>query len=233
LRYTDATSCVSDENEGLKVYYEIKRFKEMGVDNALALYEDGAIGSLYSNIDASTGQAYSSHISIRDILNDFYVNGLIEDNAVQSIFDPTLEIDGKFSDEYNSLNIHQVTSTNTYNQFKSYHDETQLIEDQDLFESRLKAKNKVIRQILKKNKITIEMSGSLFFEQKISPGKRLRVIFLSPNIQGDIKDVNTTVDSRKSGDYLLMAIGHTMLQEKHNVSCELIKLSDLPSDFTL
>lgn len=233
LRYTDATGCVSDENEGLKVYYEIKRFKEMGADNALALYEDGAIGSLYSNIDASTGQAYSSHISIRDILNDFYVNGLIEDNAVQSIFDPTLEIDGKFSDEYNSLNIHQVTSTNTYNQFKSYHDETQLIEDQDLFESRLKAKNKVIRQILKKNKITIEMSGSLFFEQKISPGKRLRVIFLSPNIQGDIKDVNTTVDSRKSGDYLLMAIGHTMLQEKHNVSCELIKLSDLPSDFTL
>ena len=67
------------------------------------------------------------------------------------------------------MNIHQVTSTKTYNQFKSYHDETQLIEDDLLLESRLKVKNKVIRQMIRKNVIDIEMDGALFLEKKISP----------------------------------------------------------------
>lgn len=235
LRYGDANACGGNESEAEKMYYEIKRFEEQEADNTLTLFEDGAIGSFYENIDASTGEAYGSHLSVRDILGDFYVNGLIKDKSLQSIFDPTLEIDGKFADEYNSLNIHQVTSRNTYNQFKSYHDETQLIEDNGntLFESRLKAKNKVIRQILKKNRITIEMSGALFFEQQISPGRRMRILFLSPNVQGDTRDTTTTFDSRKSGDYLLMATAHTMLQESHKVTCQLVKLSDLPSDFEL
>jgi len=232
LRYGDALMGATGQQELLRDFYEINGFREVDIEDSLALYEEGAIGSFYSNIDAGTGQAYGTHITVRDILQDFYTNGLISDATTQSIFDQSLEIDGRPSDEYNSLHIHQVTSSGTYNQFQSYHDEALLIEGNTLFESRLKIKNKVIRQILKKNTIDIEIGGDLFFERKLGPSRKLRLLFLNPDTN-NIKDAAESLDLRKSGDYLLTNVAHTMFEEEHKVSARLIKLGDLPSDFTL
>lgn len=233
LRYSDALQSGSMEQEAEKLYFQIKQFEEVDVEDSLALYEEGAIGSFYSNLDAGSGQAYGSHVTIRDVLDDFYTNGLIDNKSSQSIFDPTLTIQGKLSDEYDAVHIHQVTSSKTYNQFKSYHDETQLFENNELFESRLKVKNKIIRQMLKKNTINIQMNGSLFFERKISPGRRIRIVFLSPNTQGDLRNLSKTIDQSKSGDYLMTAISHRLLEQNHRVTAQMVKLGDLPEDFTL
>ena len=233
LRYTDAASGAEGEQEALKTYYQINQFHEVDNEDSLALYEEGAIGSQYSQLDASTGQTFDDHITVRDILQDFYTNGLLSEETVQSVFDPSLVISGRPSDEYDSIFIHQVTSTNTYNQFPSYHDESQLIEGNTLYESRLKVRNKIIRQILKKNTIDITMNGALFIEKKISPGRRLRLLFLSPNTSGDFRDLSKTVDKRRSGDYLLTNLSHHMMEDSHKISARLIKLGDLPSDFVL
>ena len=232
LRYSSAISGVDADQDQLRPYYEIMSFKEVDAENSLALYENGAIGSFYASIDAGTGVLSGDHISIRDILDEFYTNKLISADTNQSIFDPSLEIDGKLSDEYNSLHIHQVVSSNTYNQFKSYHDETSLLgENNSLIESRLKAKNKIIRTFLKKNIIDIGMNGSLFFKGKISVGRKLRLLFLNSNVQGDLKDTNDQIDKRKSGDYIILATNHRLADEKHTTILRLTKLGELPKDF--
>ena len=233
LRYTDAMSSAEGEQEFKKIYYQINHFEETNAEDALALYEEGAIGSLYSTLDAHTGQRFDTHISVREIIQDFYTNELISESTSQNIYDPSLVIQGKPSDEYDAIAIHQVTSSNTFNQFKSYHDESQLIDGTTLYESRLKVKNKVIRQILKKNMIDIEMDGALFIEGKVSPGARLRVIFLNPNSASDTKDPTNSIDSKRSGDYLLMNTAHNMLDESHTVSARMVKLGDIPSNFAL
>ena len=232
LRYSSAISGVDADQDQLRPYYEIMSFKEVDAENSLALYENGAIGSFYASIDAGTGVLAGDHISVRDILDEFYTNKLISADTNQSIFDPSLEIDGKLSDEYNSLHIHQVVSSNTYNQFKSYHDETSLLgENNSLIESRLKAKNKIIRTFLKKNIIDIGMNGSLFFKGKISVGRKLRLLFLNSNVQGDLKDTNDQIDKRKSGDYIILATNHRLADEKHTTILRLTKLGELPKDF--
>jgi len=232
LRYSSAISGVDADQDQLRPYYEIMSFKEVDAENSLALYENGAIGSFYASIDAGTGVLSGDHISVRDILDEFYTNKLISADTNQSIFDPSLEIDGKLSDEYNSLHIHQVVSSNTYNQFKSYHDETSLLgENNSLIESRLKAKNKIIRTFLKKNIIDIGMNGSLFFKGKISVGRKLRLLFLNSNVQGDLKDTNDQIDKRKSGDYIILATNHRLADEKHTTILRLTKLGELPKDF--
>lgn len=232
LRYSSAISGVDADQDQLRPYYEIMSFKEVDAENSLALYENGAIGSFYASIDAGTGVLSGEHISIRDILDEFYTNKLISADTNQSVFDPSLEIDGKLSDEYNSLHIHQVVSSNTYNQFKSYHDETSLLgENNSLIESRLKAKNKIIRTFLKKNIIDIGMNGSLFFKGKISVGRKLRLLFLNSNVQGDLKDTNDQIDKRKSGDYIILATNHRLADEKHTTILRLTKLGELPKDF--
>jgi hypothetical protein len=232
LRYSSAISGVDADQDQLRPYYEIMSFKEVEAENSLALYENGAIGSFYASIDAGTGVLSGEHISVRDILDEFYTNKLISADTNQSVFDPSLEIDGKLSDEYNSLHIHQVVSSNTYNQFKSYHDETSLLgENNSLIESRLKAKNKIIRTFLKKNIIDIGMNGSLFFKGKISVGRKLRLLFLNSNVQGDLKDTNDQIDKRKSGDYIILATNHRLADEKHTTILRLTKLGELPKDF--
>ena len=233
LRYNDAISAADGDQEFIKTYYQVTKFTETDAEDALALYEEGAVGSFYANIDAGTGQTFGTHITVRDVIDDFYTYGLIDKGTSQSVFDPSLVIDGRPADEYNSLHIHQVTSSRTYNQYKSYHDEAQLIEGNTPFESRLKIKNKIIRQILKKNQIDIEMDGGLFLEKKISPSRKMRIIFLSPNTNSNVTDMKQSVDKRKSGDYLLTNVMHRMSNDNHVVNARLIKLGDLPSDFTI
>jgi hypothetical protein len=233
LRYNDAASSGNDIHEIEKTYTQIQEFKELDAEDSLALYEEGAIGSYYANIDAGTGQVFGTHITVRDILDDFYTNGLIDRNTTQSIFDPSLFIDGRPSDEFDAVHIHQITSSKTYNQFKSYHDETPQIEGDTVYESRLKIKNKVIRQIMRKNTIDIQMDGQLFLEKKISVSRKMRVLFLSANTQQNLSRPEKNIDSRKSGDYLITNTSHRMMDETHTVILRMVKLGDLPSDFSL
>lgn len=235
FQYSEALSSGDESQQELRNYTEIKNFREIEGENSLALYEDGAIGSFYANIDAGTGLIASEHISIRDILTEMYVNEVIDPSSTQSIFDPSLEIDGRLSDEYNSLFIHQVTSSNTYNQFKSYHDETVLLdENNNIFESKLKVKSKIIRQIIKKNRVDLVMNGKFFFNGKVTVGNKVRVIFLNPDVTADDTDTSGSIDFRKSGDFLILAIHHNLpLAGKHTTTLRVTKLSDLPSNISL
>ena len=233
-RYSTAGGSADDKDESLRPYYEIISYREMDAENTLMLYEEGVIGSSYTNLDVGTGVAVESHLSVRDILDEFYTNELISVNTAQSIFDPSLVIDGRLSDEYNSLHINQITSSNTYNQYPSIHEETIVLDENgDIIESRLKVKNKIIRMMMKRNQIDIGVNGKLFFEGKIPVGAKLRVLFLNPDVSDNKKDPSQQLDRRKSGDYLILATNHKLVQENHNVVLRLTKLGELPRDFTL
>ena len=231
LRFTKSTDGVSDE---LKPLYEILNFSDIKGENSLELYENGSIGSFYSNIDVDTAQSIGEHISIRDIIDEFYVNDLISSETMQSIYDPSLRIGNKMSDEYDSLFIHQVSSKGTYDQFLGYHDETTLLDDNErIIESRLKIKNKIIRSIMKRNMIDIGMAGTLLLKGKITVGKKLRVLFLNSNSDGDEKNFSEQVDMTRSGDYFIVAINNKFSGDNHVAQLRLTKLGDLPENFTI
>lgn len=233
LRYSAAANSASEADDAKRTYYNIISFKESGNDNMMSMYENGNIGSLYTNVDAGTGFIGASHISVRDIVNEFYATGVIDPETAQNVYDPTLLIQGKLSDEYNSASVFQITSTKTYNQFKSYHDEATIVEDQNIIESKLKIKNKIIRSILKKNVIDIGMEGTLFFEAGCGVGNKVRVLFLQSNVSGDEKDASDQIDKSKSGDYFILAINHKFSEENHTASLRLSKVNGLPKNFVL
>lgn len=230
-RYSLATTAAKDQT--LAPYYTIKSFKSQNDENVLRLFESGAVGSFYENLDAGTGVTSGAHLSVRDILNEMYANGTIDASTTQSIFDPSLLIDGVLSDQYNSYHIHQVSSSQTYNQFLSYHEEATLLDtNNNMIESKLKAKNKIIRHILGKNTIDIAIDGVSLFKGKVNVGRRVRVVFLNSD-QTTEPTLENRIDKRKSGDYLILAIGHKLLSENHDASLRLTKLGDLPKNFKL
>lgn len=234
LRYSTAVSSVSDKDESLRPYYEVLSFRENNSENTLMLYEQGAIGSYYANLDAGTGTSSGSHVSVRDIIDEFYSNGLLSVQSAQKIYDPDLTIQGQLSDQYNSLNVFQVTSSKTYNQYQSIHDETVVLDtNNDISESRLKVNNKIIRYVLKRNIIEVGISGALLFEGKVPVGSKLRLLFLNSDVNKNTKEVKDLVDRRKSGDYLLLATHHKLSEQRHTAVLRLTKFGELPSDFAL
>ena len=232
FRYTIAGK--STDQEELRPYFEIIDYKELDANDLMMQYEEGNIGSYFATLDAGTGIESGKHVSVREIIDEFYVNNIISAESVQSLYDDTLIIGDKLSDDYDALHIFQVTSSNTYNQFLSYHDETVLLDDQDrIIESKLKVRNKIIRAMIKKNMLDVGLDGRLFLEANINTGTKLRMIFLNSNSQADTLDVNNQIDKRKSGDYFILAISHLFTGEKHNVVVRLSKLGELPKNFAL
>tara|TARA_B110000908_G_C10265703_1_gene463682 strand:+ start:2023 stop:3378 length:1356 start_codon:yes stop_codon:yes gene_type:complete len=231
LRYAKA---LQGSEDSLRPYYEVISYRSMSNSNTLDIYQDGSIGSLYANLDAGTGNSVNSHVSIRTTLDEFYTNELIRQSSTQSIFDPSLLIDGKLSDEYNSASIFQVTSSGTYNQFNSVHDEATFINDNnEVDESRLKVKNKNILRIMEKSVIDIGMSSNFFFQGKVSVGNKVRLLILSSDTGQDNAPNASQIDTTTSGDYLIMAINHKLVNENAVAQVRLSKLGDLPSDFAL
>lgn len=233
-RYSTATKSADEQSLMLGPYYDITGFEETNTDNSMQLFEAGAIGSFHSSIDAGTGLSSSKHMSVRDVLTELKLSGIIDENTTQSVFDPSLVIDGKVSDEYNSKHIHQVTSSSTYNQFQSYHDEATLLDtNNDIFESKLKMKNKMIRHILKKNVIDVGLDGISLFKGKVSVGRRVRILFLNTDVTADKENAAEQIDKKRSGDYLILATSHHLIQENHFSSMRVSKLGDLPKNFKL
>jgi len=234
LRYSESIRSVDDKDVDLADYYEIATFREQNQNNMMQLYEEGCIGSSYSNLDVGTGIPVSTHISVRDVVDEFYLNDLISKDASQSMYDPTLLIGERLSDEYDSLNVFQVTSSNTYNQFLSIHDEATLLDKSgNIIESRLKVKNKIIRMMLKKNAIDIGINGTFLFEANAMVGIKLRVLFLNSNTANSNKSTFEQIDKAKSGDYIVLAINHILNEDSHNSILRISKLAELPKDFSL
>ena len=230
----EASNSVGDDGDLLKTYYQVNTVREVNSFDALALYEKGVVGSYYANIDAGSGQTVGSHVTVREVVEDLYTNTVLSDDVVQNIFDPSLLIGDKLSDEYNSLHVYQVTSNNTYNQYQSYHDETILLDqNSNIIESRLKVKNKILNEVFLRNAIEIGMSGSLFFEGKITVGNKIRVLFLDPNVAKDNESVADQIDRRKSGDFIILATHHLMIDQRHVCVLKISKLSDVPKNIKL
>lgn len=234
MRYSSASASIDQGDDALRPYFEIASYAERDNADMLRLYEDGAVGSFYTTIDAGKGTTLGDHISVRDIIDEMYTLDILSKDQSQSIFDPALLIGDKLSDEYDSLNIFQVTSSGTYNQFESYHDEAQLLDQaNNLVESKLKVKNKIIRMIMTKNLLDIGIDAKVLLEGRIESGSKLRLLFLSPNVSADEKDQSEQIDRRKSGDYMILAVNHRFLEGGHSAVLRLTKLGELPKNFTL
>ena len=52
LRYSDAISSVDAKDDLKRPYYSVISYNEANADNMLSQYENGNVGSYYSNLDA-------------------------------------------------------------------------------------------------------------------------------------------------------------------------------------
>lgn len=191
----------------------------LGIDlksnvNAMNQVEEGVLGSFYTNTDVSTGVSYRARVSFKETFANLQKNEIIDPSDKQDVYDVDQLIGGESLDTYNSIYWHQVSSSNLYLDYKSYHD------DNTNSEFALKVKNTILRQTLLSNMISIVVPGIAFLFAKATVGDILSMNILSP-----IDDPNEIYDEKLSGDYLVYRTKHVFRETSHNITCDITKIS--------
>ena len=222
LPYTYNPSNVSQaESQGeLERTFTIKSLKATKMSNSLSLIENGCVTASYSNTNLNTGQVFSQRYSIRKQLETLENKDIIGKN--QNVFDGSFFVGDKQIDLYDAKRYHTVTSTGTYGQNKSYHDET----DETKF--RKKLEGKAIKKHLFKNMLNVAVDGVGFIISKAGVGDIVRLNVVSDNtLTDDINDESEVLDQRMSGDFIIYDTRHTFSGTQHTVSMNVGKLEKL------
>ena len=218
--YNPSNTSKAESQGELEKTFSIKSLKATNMANSLSLIESGSVTASYSNTNLNTGQVFSQRYSIRKQLEELQKKDIIGQN--QNVFDGDFFIGDKQIDLYDAKRYHTVSSTGTYGQNKSYHDET----DETKF--RKKIEGKAIKNHLFKNMLNIAVDGVGFIISKAGVGDIIRLNIVGDNtLTDDINDESEVLDKRMSGDFIIYDTRHTFSGTQHTVSMNVCKLEKL------
>lgn len=211
---SEANMLMEDERS-----FIINAVKFEGMSDNLRMIQQGAVSSVYNEIDVNTGLvSYNKHKASNLITKLEQEKTIVE--GQQSMFDPLHFISDQVLDEYDSKVYHQLSSNNTYGSFLGYHDVV------NKEENLLKLYSVAIRNFLYNNMININVPGIPFAYSKVSVGDVLQCEFLNPRGVENSTDKDALLDKNKSGKYLIYAARHIFKETSHNISLNITKIDN-------
>lgn len=200
-----------------KASFIINDVKFRGVGDNLKMVQNGAITSVYNEIDVNSGIVSFDKYKATNLVKKLEQENTLTEDA-QSIFDPRQYISDQAIEEYDSKVFHQLSSKNTYGSSLGYHDVL------NSKENLLKLYSKATRNFLYNNMININVPGVAFAYSKVSVGDVLSCEFLNPRGATNSFDKDSLLDKSKSGKYLIYAARHIFRDTSHNVSLNVTKM---------
>lgn len=216
-RFTPQTNSTNAEQKRELQTFNIRAIDTPASSNTLKLIDIGAVSSTYSNTNLGTGEVHKSEHSIVRTLTNISGDKVIQkEGKVQNVIDPTTKLRDKNILRYKSRNFHTITSSGTYGNLNSYHDER--------IESRFKTKieSKSIKAFLNKNPLTVIIEGSGFIIGRGTVGQIINIDIRGDNIRAEKRE--DLSDSRYSGNHLIYDVKHQFSRDLHNVTLNLRKL---------
>ena len=210
--YSQAAAMATDSP--LHKLLSIEKFVRPNADDMLTTLMDGAVGSRFSVFDTTYG--LTVHASHHDI--DETLRPLLKDSSTeQSIFDNTFDVNGNGLNTISSRNIFQITSSQTYDDAYGFTEE-----DKDPALHRTKIQAYAIAAAMDKNLMVVQLPGPLFLAaDDRTVGARIRIdIHTSATLDPD------SLDTAKSGTYMIIAMRHIFADGKHSVSASVSKLTE-------
>ena len=209
----------------------IKAFSEKDIEDTTRLMESGSIGSQMTVLDTFTGQSYSKHFSVSELLKRGGKTLMREEGGttgIQNVFDEelTLEYQGenKPSDQWNNVYFDTLTSYGNNGSSYGYHDDPRELDAMN------KVRANAIRNLMDKNAITMVTSGAAFFRPMVSTSSKIGVgagdITKVEVIQADTSTEDIQIDYHRSGYYLIQKCRHTFQDGIHSVTSTVSKIHE-------
>lgn len=200
--------------------FTIKDINVTGKNDTFAMLERGNISSEMSNTNLNTGKISKNKFKFENTLNKLAIRGII-DLEQENVYDPDFTLKGEKVVETPSKRFHTVTSSGTYGNAKSYHDEN----DPSKFVSKIE--KRAIRNHLAKNTMDVYVNGSAFFISKASVGDIVNLKVINDDADINIfSSEDSLLDKRKSGDFLIFRTRHTFTGTQHTVAMTVCKMEN-------
>lgn len=207
--YSSAAVSSTEDQDQMRKATIIKNVTRTNQHDTRTDFEEGSISSFYTNTDLTTGISYRTHARIQDVLKSMETGAVIKVKN-QSIYDEDQKHDGKRIDAYNPVYQHQISSSNSFGNIRSIHDEP----DADSYS--LKVKNYMLRDALYKNMINVTVSGITMMAAGAGVGDIIRLNFLLSS--NSTENEKQPLNLKESGDYIIYRAKHMFRQTTHNVS---------------
>lgn len=215
--YSPSNVQSSEEKTPLERTFQVQTMRSSKMQDTTLQMMAGGIGSLYNNTNLNNGRISSSHFSILNTIRDLKANNVIPDSKEQNIYDKEFLLDETPLHEYNSRVFHTITSTGTYGNFKSIHDEF------NSTKFKKKIANISVKNMLYKNMMEVTVPGAGFLISQASVGDIIRIQVLADNVNNESS--TDKFDSLRSGDFLIYNVRHNFRDTRHDVSMTVCKLT--------
>ena len=218
-----------NSSKSLQSYYTIQKFSYSDTENLVGLIREGMVGANYNFYDTTTGLQDPFHFDVdAKVFKRLSSQNKIGLENTKYNYAPDYKVDGKRLHDFDSKQITEINATGAYTTnttvFKSYGEEG------------LKGSNakkviqKAIKGFLGKTPITIVVRGRDFItaDANYSIGKSIRINFLDN--RAFTEEGGSTLDKKKSGDYLILSAKHSFKLEKIDTTLVCGKIGSLGND---
>ena len=180
----------------------------------------------------STAVPFQVKFDVEDVFKELSDENKLGGDNSSFVYGPDYKVKEKKISQYSTKSITQMSSSGAYrtgiNNFRSYQD------DDVGCNHRKKVVSQSLKSFLTKSPIEITVSGREFItgDNNYSLGRLVRILFIDTE-STSVNDKQIKFDSKKSGDYLILAAKHTF--DLSNVRTKLFcgRLGSLSGDFSL
>jgi hypothetical protein len=206
-----------NDNESKIRRRTILGYQFKNTDNLFKMISEGIVGGEYSFLDITKNERVSG---IFDIDKDF-TQKIKNDKLISNTSDALDYFRKSELNTKKSRKITQIGSTDAYEGFNS------LSQSDDFANYKLSVINKSMDHVLKKSPLTISVNFIEFMKgrRNNSIGKKIRLRFLA-NINTEDGNDTTSIDMKKSGDFLIFGVKHAFRAENYVATLTCVKLSD-------
>lgn len=200
--------------------FNVERFSSSSTEGVFDLITTGSMGSRHSVTDMGSGQTVSFNHNLKDTYKQLTDIGLIKPDLEPKVLTGAYELNGVPIEQLNSQNVHRLISNNTYNDIGNFYEEF------DEATLKLDMTRAVLKQLLEKSSINIQVPGLPFLidEANRSLGRNIDFLYVS-NKTYNQESTDDMFDKNRSGKHMIYASRHIFDEDgKHKTNLMAVKL---------
>lgn len=210
-------------------FYTIDDYSVSDTEDLYSLIRSGLVGANYQFYDTSTGLPTPVKFDVDKVFKDLVIDNKLGGSNARYVYGSGYEVRDRKVSTYDSKVISQISTNGAFKSttsFKSYNDET------TEGDHRKKIVSLALQNFLAKSPLTINVRPREFLtgDENYTIGKTIRIIFLDNNEEDQSR---LTLDTKKSGDYIICAAKHQFGNESAATQLLCGKLGYFGQEFEL
>jgi len=222
--YSEAASQLNSLDRSRKI---IQAYEHENVECLYDLIKQGLIGSHYEYINLLDNEKKKFDFNVvNDLLGPLISKGILSKEQGEPMYSPQFSLNEKPFNTLKSKNITRIGGTSAFKNASTQ--QLSYSEANSVAEYKLQVMSYAMHNLLQKSPMTIHVNGLDFIDGTYNTtiGNVVKLVF--PKSRGERHPLESDIDPKMSGNYLIFAARHSIKKEKYDMTLSCVKLANYP-----